>query len=117
MLSFAEIVEISEEALQLQQLLKCENCDRKLEFQTYRAFFKISLYDAVNTLSGYSNIAIHSPLKTFDCVEMKRRGAERIYNQTANMIPKEQLAFWQERTELLRKQQQTIKTKRRTSAN
>lgn len=29
--------------------------------------------------------------KTFDCVEMKRRGAERIYNQVANMTLKEQL--------------------------
>ena len=33
--------------------------------------------------------------KTFDCVEMKRRGAERIYNQIANMTLEEQLAFWQ----------------------
>ena len=55
--------------------------------------------------------------KTFDCVEMKRRGAERIYNQIANMTLKEQLAFWQERTELLRKHQKTIKTRLRTSEN
>ena len=54
---------------------------------------------------------------TFDCVKMKRRGAERIYNQIANMTLKEQLAFWQERTELLRKRQQTVKTRRNTSAN
>ena len=52
--------------------------------------------------------------KTFDCVEMKRRGAERIYNQVANMTLKEQLA---ERTELLRKHQQTIKMKSKTSVN
>lgn len=49
--------------------------------------------------------------KAFDCVEMKRRGAERIYNQVANMTLKEQLAFWRERTELLRKHQQTVKMK------
>ena len=55
--------------------------------------------------------------KTFDCVEMKRRGAERIYNQVANMTLKEQLTFWQERTELLRKHQQTVKMKSKTSAN
>ncbi len=55
--------------------------------------------------------------KTFDCVEMKRRGAERIYNQIANMTLKEQLAFWRERTELLRKDQQTIKMKSKTSVN
>ena len=55
--------------------------------------------------------------KTFDCVEMKRRGAERIYNQVANMTLKEQLIFWRERTDLLRKHQQTIKMKNKTSAN
>ena len=55
--------------------------------------------------------------KTFDCVEMKRRGAERIYNQIADMTLKEQLAFWQERTELLRKHQQTVKMRRKTSVS
>ena len=55
--------------------------------------------------------------KTFDCVEMKRRGAERIYNQIANMTLKEQLAFWRERTELLQKHQQTVKMKSKTSVN
>ena len=53
--------------------------------------------------------------KTFDCVEMKRRGAERVHNQIANMTIEEQLAFWQERTELLRKHQQTIKMRHKTS--
>ena len=38
--------------------------------------------------------------KTVDCVEMKRRGAERIYNQIANMTLKEQLTFWQEHPKL-----------------
>ena len=33
------------------------------------------------------------------------------------MTLEEQLAFWQERTELLRKRQQTVKTRRNTSAN
>ena len=55
--------------------------------------------------------------KTFDCVEMKRRGAERIHNQIANMTIEEQRAFWQERTELLRRHQQAVKTRRRTSVN
>ena len=45
---------------------------------------------------------------------IKRRGAERIYNQIANMTLKEQLAFWRERTELLRKDQQTVKMKSKT---
>lgn len=55
--------------------------------------------------------------KTFDCVEMKRHGAERIYNQIANMTLKEQLAFWQERTDLLRKHQQTVKMRCKTSVS
>jgi hypothetical protein len=55
--------------------------------------------------------------KTFDCVEMKHRGAERIYKQIVNMTPEEQLAFWQERTELLRKRQQTVKMRGKKSAN
>lgn len=49
--------------------------------------------------------------KTFDCVEMKRHGAERIHNQIANMTPEEQLVFWEERTKLLKERQQTIKTR------
>ncbi len=55
--------------------------------------------------------------KTFDCVEMKRRGAERIYNQIASMTLREQLAFWEERTELLRKHQKTIKVRRKISVS
>ena len=55
--------------------------------------------------------------KTFDCVKMKRRGAERIYKQIVNMTLEEQLTFWQERTELLRKRQQTVKTRRDTAVN
>ena len=55
--------------------------------------------------------------KTFDCVEKKRRGAERIYNQIANMTFKEQLTFWQERTELLQKYQQKVQMRSKTSAN
>ena len=55
--------------------------------------------------------------KTFDCVEMKRRGSERIYNQIAEMTLEEQLAFWQERTELLRKHQQAVKTRCKTSVS
>ena len=43
--------------------------------------------------------------KTFNCVEMKRRGAEIIYKQIATLTPKEQLIFWQKRNELLKKRQ------------
>ena len=32
--------------------------------------------------------------KTFDCVEMKRRGAERVMHKLEGMSREEQLAFW-----------------------
>ena len=34
--------------------------------------------------------------KAFDAVEMKRAGAQRIYEESAGMTPEEQLAYWQE---------------------
>lgn len=37
--------------------------------------------------------------KNFDCVEMKRRGTERIYEQSKDMTLTEELAYWQEATE------------------
>ena len=55
--------------------------------------------------------------KTFNCVEMKRRGAEIIYKQIATLTPKEQLIFWQKRNELLKKRQKKIKTQYKNSAN
>ena len=48
---------------------------------------------------------------------MKRRGAEQIYHQIANMTPEEELTFWQERTELGRKHQQMVKMRSKISAN
>ena len=55
--------------------------------------------------------------KTFDCVEMKRRGAERIQDLTAGMTVEEQLAFWEKRTKLLEKAQLAMRMKHKTSAN
>ena len=55
--------------------------------------------------------------KTFNCVEMKRRGAEIIYKQIATLTPKEQLIFWQKRNELLKKRQKKIKMEYKNSAN
>ncbi len=44
--------------------------------------------------------------RTFDCVELQHRGAERIYEQTKGMTMVEELAYWQRRTEELRQLQQ-----------
>jgi hypothetical protein len=45
--------------------------------------------------------------KTFDCVAMKRRGAARVAHATKGMDTRQQLAFWQTRTQVLKRQQQT----------
>ncbi|MCY3765068.1 MAG: hypothetical protein OXH06_06530 [Gemmatimonadetes bacterium] len=55
--------------------------------------------------------------KTFDCVEMKRRGAERIQGLTAGMTMEEQLVFWKKRTELLQQFQQAGRVKHKPSEN
>lgn len=43
--------------------------------------------------------------KTFDCVEMKRQGAEKVQQELAGMTLEEEIAFWQRGTEELRQQQ------------
>ena len=43
--------------------------------------------------------------KTFDCVEMKHRGAEKVREQTKDMTPEQELAFWHERSRILRRRQ------------
>lgn len=48
-------------------------------------------------------------VKKFDCVEMKRRGAEKIYERTKDMSIEEKLAYWKQRTEELRQLQQARK--------
>ena len=41
--------------------------------------------------------------KTFDCVEMKRRGAARIHRETKGMTLEQQIEYWRQRNEELRK--------------
>ena len=43
--------------------------------------------------------------KTFDCVEMKHRGAEKIRVKIGHMTKEEELAFWQECSQILRQRQ------------
>ena len=52
--------------------------------------------------------------KKFDCVEMKRKGAEFIYKKVENLTRAEQLKFWHTGDEELRKIINTLaKGKRR----
>jgi hypothetical protein len=48
--------------------------------------------------------------KTFDCVAMKRRGAEIIYRQVVDMTIPQQLAFWRDRTRALKQRQKFVRT-------
>ncbi len=49
--------------------------------------------------------------KAFDCVEMKRRGAEQVRQQIAGMSPSEELDFWLKQTEDLSRRQQEMRQK------
>jgi hypothetical protein len=40
--------------------------------------------------------------KSFDCVEMKRLGAERVQKELVGLTPQEQLEYWRQQTEELR---------------
>ena len=43
--------------------------------------------------------------KTFDCVEMKRRGSQRIYETTKNMTFEQEVAYWREQSRQFREEQ------------
>jgi len=50
-------------------------------------------------------------IKTFDCVEMKHRGAELVRKDIESASFEEELKYWQEGTEELRKRQELLKQK------
>lgn len=47
--------------------------------------------------------------KTFDCVEMKRKGAERVMERTKGMTREEELKYWQEGTARLLERQKELR--------
>lgn len=47
----------------------------------------------------------------FGCVAMQHRGADKIIEKTSHMIKDQELKFWQERSQRLRKYQESIKQK------
>ena len=47
--------------------------------------------------------------KTFDCVHMKRRGAARVYEKTKDMTLDEEVAYWAQRTEELRRRLEAVR--------
>jgi len=46
--------------------------------------------------------------KTFDCIRMKRQGAERVMKHLKGKTVQEQLEYWRQGTEELRKHQQAL---------
>lgn len=49
--------------------------------------------------------------KTFDCVEMKRRGGEYVHALTAGMTLEEKIEYWRKRSEEYRKEWSERQTK------
>ncbi len=45
--------------------------------------------------------------KSFDCVEMMHRGAEKIRKETSSMTKDQELAFWRERSKNFKQRQKT----------
>ncbi|NER39868.1 MAG: hypothetical protein F6J93_39035 [Oscillatoria sp. SIO1A7] len=55
--------------------------------------------------------------KRFDCIEMKRRGAERIYEKIKDMTPEEELAYWSKSSQEFQQQLLEIKQLRSETNN
>ena len=52
--------------------------------------------------------------KTFDCVEMKRSGAASVQKAIAGMSPQQELQYWRDQTERLRKRQRAVQSGKRS---
>jgi len=50
--------------------------------------------------------------KTFDCVRMKRQGAEQVMKRLEGKTIREQLEYWQKGTEALKKHQQALQARK-----
>ena len=42
--------------------------------------------------------------KSFDCVEMKRKGAEAVYQKIASLTKEQQLEYWRQGSDALKEQ-------------
>ncbi len=52
------------------------------------------------------------PAKTFDCVEMKRRGSLRICEIVKDMTVEQEIAYWRERSRQFREEQARFRESR-----
>ncbi len=46
--------------------------------------------------------------KTFDCVQMKREGARRVYEQIKDMTLEQEIEYWRQRSEEFRREQEEL---------
>jgi hypothetical protein len=54
--------------------------------------------------------------KSFDCVEMKRKGAEAVYQKVASLSIEQQLEYWRKGSASLRQQMQMTTNKNAPAA-
>ena len=52
--------------------------------------------------------------KMFDCVEMKRRGAERIHERVKNMTLEQKIDYWGQRSRAFRSEQERLVSEGKT---
>jgi len=52
--------------------------------------------------------------KTFDCVEMKRKAAARIHEQTKDLTFEQKVEYWRGRSQEFRSEQERVTGKRTT---
>jgi hypothetical protein len=50
-------------------------------------------------------------IKTFDCVEMKRLGSQRIYEATKDMTLEQEVAYWREQSRQFREERTRLSGK------
>ncbi|MBN1291353.1 MAG: hypothetical protein JXB48_05890 [Candidatus Latescibacteria bacterium] len=55
--------------------------------------------------------------KDFDCVKMKRKGAEVVYQNIKSMTTEEQLDYWQKGTKKLQQKKLHVSQKQNVSHN
>lgn len=55
--------------------------------------------------------------KTFDCLEMKRRGAEEVQKVLIGLTPEQELAFWESGTAELKRRQAEIRAGKQAEAS
>jgi hypothetical protein len=55
--------------------------------------------------------------QTPECVKLQHRGGARIYEITKDMTREEELAYWAERTEALRRRQAELRAQRQKQAS